>query len=283
MIDSHVHFWNFDPVRDSWITTEMNAIRKDFDPNGFIEASSSTPITGCIAVQADQSEEQNHFLLSLGQENSVIKGIVGWVDFLNPNLEERLTYWKQFELIKGWRHVLQAENEAFILNQTFVNGLKKLKQYHYTYDLLCYHDQLKAIIKLVNQIPDQSFILDHCGKPNIKSKNIKQWQEDLTILAENPNVSCKLSGLLTEADWHNFTESQIYECFDTVFDKFGCNRIMYGSDWPVVLVSRQYSDWFGFVSRYASRFSEHEREQLFFGNAARFYNLNPSITTASKP
>ena len=271
MIDSHVHFWNFDPVRDSWITPEMHAIRKDFTPVDFVSATSTTPISGCIAVQADQTEEQNHFLLSLAEEHDVIKGIVGWVDFLNPNLEERLAYWQQFKLIKGWRHVLQAESDDFILNPNFVGGLKKLKDYNYTYDLLCYHNQLKAIIKLVDQVPNQPFVLDHCGKPNIKSKNIKTWSEDIRTLAQNPNVSCKLSGLLTEADWFDFTEQEIFECFDIIFEQFGIDRILYGSDWPVVLVSRPYGDWFGLVAKYASKFKKNEQEQLFSGNAERFY------------
>ena len=271
MIDSHVHFWNFDPVRDSWITPEMDVIRKDFMPSDFIHASRSTPINGCIAVQADQSEAQNHFLLSLADQNPVIKGIVGWIDFLNPNLEERLSYWKNFPLIKGWRHVLQAETEDFILDKKFINGLKQLKTFNYAYDLLCYHDQLKAIIKLVDQVPNQPFVLDHCGKPNIKSKNIKNWSEDIKTLAQNQHINCKLSGLLTEADWLNFTENQIFECFDIVFDEFGVDRIMYGSDWPVVSVSRPYSDWFILVNKYLSQFSELAQQQFFSGNAERFY------------
>jgi L-fuconolactonase len=274
MIDSHVHFWNFDPVRDNWITPEMAAIRNDFLPADFINASSTTQISGCIAVQADQTEDQNHFLLSLAENNPVIKGIVGWVDLKNENLSERLTYWKNFQLIKGWRHVLQAETEDFILDKNFISGLKQLKVFDYSYDLLCYHDQLKAIIKMVDQVPDQPFVLDHCGKPNIKSKNIKTWCEDIKILARNPNVGCKLSGLLTEADWFNFTEKELFECFDVVFETFGINRIMYGSDWPVVLVSRPYPDWFNLTKKYISQFSGPEQQQFFELNAKRFYKCN---------
>ena len=278
MIDSHVHFWNFNPVRDSWITPEMNVIRNDFTPADFVSASSLTPISGCIAVQADQTEDENHFLLSLADKHSIIKGIVGWIDFLNPNLEERLAYWKNFPLIKGWRHVLQAETNDFILDKNFIHGLKQLKKFDYSYDLLCYHDQLKAIIEMVDQIPDQAFVLDHCGKPNIKSKNITTWRQDIKILAQNQNVSCKLSGLLTEADWLKFTEKELFECFDVVFEKFGINRVIYGSDWPVVLVSRPYKDWFSLVSKYTSKFTENEREQLFSSNAAHFYNITSSVT-----
>ncbi|MGF1926208.1 MAG: amidohydrolase family protein [Bacteroidia bacterium] len=272
MIDSHVHFWNFDSVRDNWITPDMSVIQRNFSPANFLDACLSTPISGCIAVQADQTEEQNHFLLSLAKENPVIKGIVGWVDLLTPNLDERLLYWKQFDLIKGWRHVLQSETDDFILNKDFISGLKQLKNFNYSYDLLCYHNQLKAITKMVDQVPNQKFVLDHCGKPNIKGKNIKRWSADLKILAENPNVYCKLSGLLTEAHWFNFTEKEIFKCFDVVFNEFGIKRLMYGSDWPVMLVSRPYADWFNLVKKYLSQFSVLDQQHFFELNAKRLYS-----------
>jgi L-fuconolactonase len=275
MIDSHVHFWKFDPIRDSWITDEMRAIQRDFLPEDFIDATTTSQITGCIAVQADQTEAQNDFLLALAESNEVIKGIVGWVDLLNPELEERLTYWKKFSLIKGWRHVLQSESKDFILAPELINGIKKLKNYDYTYDLLCFHHQLPEIINLVNQIPDQSLVLDHCGKPDIKSRAIENWKEHIKILAQNPNVYCKISGLLTEADWNNWSEKEIFDCFDVVFDSFGANRIMYGSDWPVLNLSRPYPIWFDLVSKYLSRLDGLERNKVMFKNAIAFYKIKP--------
>ncbi len=273
MIDSHVHFWNFDPIRDSWITSEMSVIRDNFTPEDFINASSLTQIRGCIAVQADQTEAQNQFLLSLAEKNQIIKGIVGWVDLINPNLEERLNYWQEFKLIKGWRHILQAENEHFILHPSLLKGLKALKKFNYTYDLLCYHNQLSSIIKLVDQLPHQALVLDHCGKPAIKSQNFKKWTDDIQALAQNHNVYCKISGLLAEADWHNWKEIEIFNCFDVVFKNFGTDRIMYGSDWPVVLISRPYIDWYNLVLKYCSQFNEQEQQKIFSGNASSFYNL----------
>ncbi|MEJ5995739.1 amidohydrolase family protein [Pedobacter sp. Du54] len=273
MIDSHVHFWNFDRVRDSWITPEMAAIRHDFTPEDFVNATSTTPVSGCIAVQADQTEEQNQFLLSLAENNSVIKGIVGWVDFLDPNLEERLIYWKNFPLIKGWRHVLQAENDAFILNPSFVNGLQQLKNFNYTYDLLCFHHQLTSIIKLVDQLQNQPFVLDHCGKPDVKRQDLKTWESHIKELAQNKNVFCKVSGLLAEADWKNWKEIELFNCFDVIFKHFGTDRIIYGSDWPVMLISRPYEDWLSLVSKYVSKFDKIKQEYFFSGNAHRFYNL----------
>jgi len=277
MIDTHVHFWNFDPVRDSWITEEMNAIRKDFTPKNLLRVYSDLQISGCIAVQANQSEEENKFLLSLADQNEIIKGIVGWIDLRHPNLEERLNYWSSFKKIKGWRHVLQAENEDFILAKDFICGIQKLKNYGYTYDLLVYHNQLQHIIKMVDQITDQPFVLDHCGKPDVKSGDLKTWAKHIKTLAQNPNINCKISGLLAEADWKNWKEIEIFNCFDVIFEHFGINRVMYGSDWPVVLISRPYADWFNLVKKYMERFSKEERNLFFSDNAKAFYNLN--ITT----
>lgn len=273
MIDSHVHFWNFDPVRDNWITEDMGIIRNDFMPNDIVKTYQEVGIDGCIAVQANQSETETEFLLKLAKENPIIKGIVGWTDLKADNLEDRLNYWKKFNLIKGWRHVLQAEEDDFILNDRFAKGVKTLNNFGYTYDLLCYHTQLNAINKLVDKLPNQPLVLDHCGKPDVKGQDLMVYDENIKTLAQNPNVYCKISGLLTEADWVNWTETEIFNCFDIIFKHFGTDRIMYGSDWPVVLVSRPYTDWFNLVNKYLSQFSEDERLKVFEGNAKKFYGL----------
>lgn len=273
MIDTHVHFWNFDPVKDDWITEDMIAIRKDFSPKNLIRIYNELQITGCVAVQANQAEEENNFLLTLAEQNEIIKGIVGWVDLRNKNLDERLKYWSDFKKIKGWRHVLQAENSDFILDKNFINGLKLLKKYNFTYDLLCYHDQLPHIIKLVDNVPEQAFVLDHCGKPDVKKQDLKLWAANIKILAQNPNVYCKLSALLVEADWQNWKEIEIFNCFDVIFEHFGNERVMYGSDWPVVLLSRPYADWFNLVNKYVSNFSIQGKNNLFLNTGSEFYNL----------
>jgi len=271
MIDTHVHFWNFDPVRDNWITDEMQVIRNDFSPKNLLRIYNDLQITGCIAVQASQTEEENNFLLSLAEQNDIIKGIVGWVDLRSPNLEERLTYWKSFDKIKGWRHVLQAENSDFILSKDLVNGIKKLKDFNYTYDLLVYHNQLPELIQMVDQIPDQPFVLDHCGKPDVKKQDLKDWSKNIETLAKNPLVHCKISGLFAEADWKNWKEEELFNCFDVIFEHFGTERVMYGSDWPVMLISRPYADWFNLVQKYTSKFSAAENQLIFEENARRFY------------
>jgi len=274
VIDTHVHFWDFDPVRDNWITEDMSVIRHDFSPKNLTRTFNELKISGCVAVQANQSEEENEFLLSLATQNEMIKGIVGWIDLKNPNLIQRLQYWKNFKIIKGWRHILQAENADFILDKVFIDGIKQLKNFGYTYDLLCYHSQLDSIIKIVDQIPDQPFILDHCGKPDVKSQDLITWTKNIKILAENKNVNCKISGLLAEADWKNWKEIELFNCLDKVFENFGPKRVMYGSDWPVVLISRPYQDWFHLVKKYTERFSEQERKLIFQDNAKAFYSLS---------
>jgi len=274
MIDTHVHFWNFDAVRDSWITEEMNAIRKDFTPKNLIRIYNDLKISGCVAVQANQAESENDFLLTLAEQNEIVKGIVGWVDLKSKDLEERLKYWSAFKKIKGWRHVLQAENSNFILSNDFAEGIRALKKYNYTYDLLCYHTQLEDIIKLVDKVPDQAYVLDHCGKPDVKSQNLKTWSKNIKTLAQNTNVYCKLSALLVEADWKNWKEIEIFNCFDVILEHFGTNRVMYGSDWPVVLLSRPYADWFNLVEKYTSRFSIQEKDNIFLNTASAFYKLD---------
>lgn len=273
MIDTHVHFWKFDADRDDWITADMAIIRNDFLPKDIATVYNDLNIDGCIAVQANQSETETSFLLNLAQQNAVIKGVVGWTDLKNPALSKRLQYWKNFELIKGWRHVLQAEPDEFITHKNFIAGVKSLKEFGFTYDLLCYHHQLKAINLMVDQLDEQPLVLDHCGKPDVKNQNLKAYEQQLRILAEKPHVYCKLSGLLTEADWHNWTEKQIFNCFDIVFKHFGTKRVMYGSDWPVVLVSRPYATWLSLVQKYMGNFTAEEKNQVFSSNGKNFYSI----------
>lgn len=273
MIDSHVHFWNFDPVRDNWITGEMKPIQRDFLPNDLIEAIDEHQTGGCIAVQASQQESENFFLLKLANENQLIKGIVGWVDLCDPHLEERLTWWKSQPAIKGWRHVLQAETDDFILSESLIAGIKTLKNYDYTYDLLCYHAQLPAIIKLVEQVPGQRFVLDHCGKPDLRKNDLKPWTENIRELAQHENVHCKISGLLTEADWKNWDRQQIFNCLDVVMEYFGPEKVMYGSDWPVMTLSRPHNVWLNLIKSYLSQFDAKEQDLIMNKNAVSFYGL----------
>ncbi|MEJ6980848.1 amidohydrolase family protein [Pedobacter sp. P351] len=273
-IDSHQHFWRFDPVRDSWINDDMKVIRKDFLPEDLAPILKENNIDGCVAVQADQSEEQNAFLLELAAANSFIKGVVGWVDLRAENIKESLTFYKGYEKMKGFRHVLQGEEDrALMLKPEFKRGISLLADYGYTYDILIYPDQLKYTEEFVKAFPDQQFVIDHIAKPNIKDKKLDEWKKDIKAVSQHPNVSCKISGMVTEADWNYWRNDDFDPYLDAVFEAFGIKRVMYGSDWPVCEVAGGYQKMLGLVQNYTSQLSENE-QGLFWGkNAIDFYNL----------
>jgi L-fuconolactonase len=273
-IDAHQHFWQFDPVRDSWITGEMAAIRRDFLPGDLRPLLQQAGIDGCVAVQAVQAESENDFLLGLAREAGFIKGIVGWVDLQANHIGERLAYYKQFPLIKGFRHVLQGEKDrALMLRPSFRRGIEALGAAGYTYDLLIFPDQLAFCTELVMMYPDQLFVLDHLAKPDIKSGAISGWMKDLQVLSTLPNVYCKISGMVTEADWTGWKKDDFRRVLDTAVAAFGTGRILYGSDWPVCLVAASYAETLAIVQDYFSSFSQSEQEALFGGNALQFYKL----------
>jgi L-fuconolactonase len=273
-IDAHQHFWQFDPVRDSWITDDMDVIRRDFLPADLQPVLQQNGIDGCVVVQADQSEAENKFLLDLAAQNPFIKGVVGWVDLQAKNIDERLQYYKQFKAMKGFRHVLQGEsNRALMLEPDFKHGISLLHKYGFTYDILIFPDQLKYAGKLVKQFPQQKFVLDHIAKPFIKDGKIDAWAAEIELLARYENVYCKVSGMVTEADWHNWTPDTFIRYLDVIFNAFGARRVMFGSDWPVCLVAASYAQVKDIIYQYTQRFSAENRKKIFGGNAVTFYNL----------
>jgi L-fuconolactonase len=273
IIDSHVHFWNFDPVRDAWITKEMTVIRKDFLPEDFSLYLNENNVEGCIAVQADQSKEETSFLVNLAKENPFIKGIVGWIDLTSENLEALLQNYQSEKLIKGFRHIAEGEEIGFLLQKNILNGIAALHQYGYTFDILLKQSQLSDAVKLSEKLPDQPFILDHCGKPDLKTNDLKDWKLNIAELAQNPNVYCKISGLLTQGNWNNIDEKVIFETLDFIFSQFGIKRAVFGSDWPVMLLGGNYALWLELISKYVGRFSKEEQQLFFSKNAVRFYKL----------
>ena len=194
LIDSHVHFWNFDKKNDAWITNNMKILQQDFLPVNILPTLQEAGVNGLVAVQAGQSETETNFLLSLAQTNSFINGVVGWVDLQNETVEDRLNYYAQFTAIKGWRHIIQAEAEGFLSGKNFIKGIAQLQLFNYTYDILVYQHQLKEVLELVQKFPNQKFVIDHCAKPDIKNKSIEPWKTLIKEIASNPNVYCKLSG-----------------------------------------------------------------------------------------
>jgi len=273
-IDAHQHFWIFDPVRDNWINDDMAAIQRDFLPADLKPILQQNNIDGCIAVQADQSEMQNSFLLELASENDFIKGVVGWVDLRAKNIEERLDYYSQFSNMKGFRHVLQGEEDrALMLKPEFMNGIGKLKKHGFTYDILIYTDQLQYVPGFVNVFPDQKFVIDHIAKPDIKNHKIGDWAKQMRAIAELDNVWCKVSGMVTEADWKNWKPEDFEPYLDVVFEAFGVEKVMFGSDWPVCQVAASYSAMADIVKQYTSTLSLSEQSVFWGENAVNFYNI----------
>lgn len=273
MIDSHQHFWKFDPVRDLWITEEMHVIRRDFLPTHLQPLLVKNDIEGCVVVQADQSEAETEFLLGLAERSDFVRGVVGWVDLRSPGLIERLGYFKQFKKLKGFRHIVQGESKGFLLQEKFIEGVKMLHQFGFTYDLLIYHHQLEDALQFVSKIPEVKIVVDHIAKPSIRTNEKTHWELNMAAMATYKNVWCKISGMVTEADWKNWKPTDFFPYLDEVFEAFGTDRIMYGSDWPVCLVAASYDQQLSIVQSYLSKLSSHEKPLVMGENARRFYNL----------
>lgn len=273
-IDAHQHFWVFDPVRDNWIDDSMPEIRRDFLPEDIEPLLQKNGFDGCIVVQSNQSEAENDFQLKNADKNSIIKGVVGWVDFCSPKIEERLEYYSTFKLMKGFRHMLQSEPDAsFMLQKSFFNGISKLQNFGFTYDLLIDLKHLQNTIELSKTFPNQVFVVDHLAKPDIKNQRIKDWKKDIQKLAQLENVSCKVSGMVTEADWKNWKTADFTPYLDVIFEAFGSKRVLFGSDWPVCNLAGGYEKTLSIVQFYTSTLTKNEQDFFWGGNAIRIYNL----------
>ena len=273
-IDSHQHFWKYDPVKEAWITPEMAVIQKDFLPQDVEPLLSQNNFDGCIAVQADQSEKETHFLLQLASENEFIKAVVGWVDFKDPNIEERLEYFSGFKKLKGFRHIFQAEtNPEFMLQKDFCNGIDKLTKYNFTYDILIGSQQWPFVAEFIDKFPEQHFVIDHLAKPDFKKSDFTAFEKMVRVIAKNPNVFCKVSGLVTEAHWHNWKPEDFKTALDIVTENFAIKRLMFGSDWPVCLLSANYPEVIALMENYFSSFSVMDQNAFWGNNALSFYNV----------
>lgn len=273
-LDSHQHFWRFDPIKYGWITEEMNLIKGDFLPEDLKPILDRHTIDGCIAVQSEESEADNAFLIELATVNPFIKGVVGWVDLQADNIEETLQFYNQYPIVKGFRHVLQGEKDrALMLTPDFKRGIDQLGKFNYTYDLLIFQDQLIYASELCSTFPEQKFVLDHIAKPSIKEHELGNWAKDIQILAKNPNVHCKVSGMVNEADWKNWKEEDFRPFLDVIFEAFGIDRLMFGSDWPVCNTAGGYDAVLKLVQNYTAKHTEQE-QSLFWGlNASNFYAI----------
>ncbi|HXA00171.1 MAG TPA: amidohydrolase family protein [Candidatus Dormibacteraeota bacterium] len=273
-IDAHQHFWKYDPARDAWITEEMSAIRRDFLPEHLASECAANGIDATVAVQADQSENETIFLLKLAERNPMIAGVVGWVDLCSPRVAERLGFFSRCGKLCGFRHIAQAEpDERFLVRDDFVNGVKCLREFDFTYDILIYPKQLPAALELVAMLPEQRFVIDHMAKPEIRMGWHEEWAAQMRAIAQNQNVYCKISGMVTEADWYSWKNADFDRYLDVVFEEFGAERLMFGSDWPVYLVAASYGQVKRIVEEYVDAHAPPAREKIFGGTAMEFYGL----------
>jgi L-fuconolactonase len=273
-IDAHQHFWKYDPQEYDWIDDSMSALRRDFLPSDLAPELRSTKLDGSIAVQARQSLEETRWLLDLAEQAPQILGVVGWVDLRASDIQSQLKTLSRNPKLVGIRHIVQSEpDDRFLLQPDFLRGIAALEEFGLAYDVLIYTKHLPVAIEFVQKFPRQQFVLDHLAKPPIKSGTIDAWAHGIRLLAAFPNVYCKLSGLVTEADWHRWTPEHIWPCLDVAFECFGPDRLMIGSDWPVCLVAGSYGRVVELVKTYISDRAPQSLAGVLGDNAARFYRV----------
>ena len=277
-IDSHQHFWRYDPAEYEWIDDSMAALRRDFLPEDLAREMARAGIDKCIAVQARQSMEETRWLLELATVHPFIAGVVGWVDLQADDVRAQVESLPARAKLVGVRHIVQAEaDDRFLLTPAFCRGISTLAELELAYDILIYPRHLGVASEFVARFPHQRFVVDHLAKPEIRRGEIDRWERGIRALAEFPNVFCKVSGLVTEANWARWTEQDLRPYLDVVFDAFGPGRLMAGSDWPVCAVAADYSRTMGVLTQYLSDKPERDRAAVMGGSAVRFYKTGELV------
>jgi L-fucono-1,5-lactonase len=282
-IDAHQHFWCYEPSEYDWIDASMSVLRRDFLPREFEREMQSARVDACIAVQARQSLEETRWLLELADAHPRIAGVVGWVDLRSDDVRTELGRFAAHPKLVGVRHIVQGEpDDRFLLRDDFCRGIAQLEEFGLTYDILIYPRHLSIAAEFVARFERQPFVLDHLAKPEIRAGRILEWERDLRSLAAHPNVWCKLSGLVTEADWSRWTLAEIRPYLDVVFDAFGPTRLMAGSDWPVCTLAGEYGRVNALITDYLEDHPEPVRQAILGGNANRFWRLDARLTAAAE-
>ncbi|MDA7886120.1 amidohydrolase family protein [Pirellulales bacterium] len=275
-IDAHQHFWKYSQKDYPWITSGMERLARDYLPPELVQTSQLHNISGSVAVQARQTKEETQWLLQCADSHSSIRGVVGWVDLRSPSVGDDLSHFSQHKKFVGVRHVVQDEPDPhFLLGAEFLRGLRQLTDFDLTYDLLVFPHQLPAAVELVRLLPDQSFVLDHMAKPQIRKHETEDWEQNFSELARHENVMCKLSGLVTEADWKVWQQEDFTPYLEIALDAFGPDRLMFGSDWPVCLLSAEYAEVLGIAHSLIDQLSLDEAAAITGSNAENFYGLVP--------
>lgn len=272
-LDAHHHFWRYNAEDYDWIDDSLVVLRRDFLPDDLRAVMEESGVEGAISVQARQSLQETDWLLELARTHRHIKGVVGWLPLMAANASDLVAQYAAYPVLRGVRHVVQGEADGFMDQLAFNRGIAVLKEFDLTYDLLIFERQLEETIRLVDRHPGQVFILDHAAKPRIKGQTLHPWDTNIRELARRDNVYCKVSGMVTEAEWGSWNASDLTPYWETVLDAFGPSRLMFGSDWPVCLVAAPYALWIHTVREWASALADTEQAQLFGETAATAYGI----------
>jgi len=273
-IDAHQHFWKYSAQEYDWIDESMGVIRRDFLPQDLEPELQRNDFYGSVAVQARQTLEETRWLLELAERSPRILGVVGWVDLCSPHARSQLREFSQNPKLVGVRHIVQAEpDERFLLREDFLRGISLLEELDLAYDILIYTKHLPVAAEFVERFPRQRFVLDHMAKPPIKNREIQEWAAGIRRLAALPNVLCKMSGIVTEADWQRWRPEDITPYLDVAFEAFGPSQLMIGSDWPVCLVAGSYDRVMDVVRNYLQQYPSEAREAVLGENARQFWRL----------
>lgn len=273
-VDSHIHFLNYRQQDYPWINNDMEILKSTFEPGDLKPLLESIQFDGAIAVQARQTLQETEWLLSLAKQNDFVKGVVGWVDLCSEEVENQLKEFVNDPKLKGVRHVIHDEpDDNFMLRDDFNRGLSLLKDYDLTYDILVFEKHLPQTIKLVEQHPDQRFVIDHIAKPNIKGEKIDEWYQHMKILSAFDHVYCKISGMVTEADWTTENNDPFFPYLNRLFELFPADRLMIGSDWPVCTVVRSYQSVMNIVIDFIKQLSTEDQEFVLGKTSVNFYKL----------
>jgi L-fuconolactonase len=277
VIDAHHHFWSYNAVDYGWIPDTWSALRRDYLPPDLARESASTGVDGVISVQARQSLEETAWLLDFAARHAFVRGVVGWAPLIAADLSVHLDHLATHPAaakLRAFRHVLQAEpDDAYMLRDDFNHGVIELTRRGYAYDILILERHLPQAIAFVDRHPDATFVLDHIAKPRIAASELEPWAQYIREIARRPNVACKLSGMVTEADINTWTPAQLQPYFDVVLDAFGPTRLLYGSDWPVCLAGVGYARWKEVIETALTPLSNTEKHAILGGNALRIYKI----------
>jgi L-fuconolactonase len=277
-VDAHQHFWRYSPQTHAWIDDSMAVLKRDFLPSDLESLLIANGFGGCVAVQAQQDAAETEWLLALAEEHGFIRGVVGWVDLLALDVEGELERLSQRPKLRGVRHIVQSEPDGFMAGASFRRGIAALERCGLTYDVLIYERQIPQAIDLVRAFPRQRFVVDHIAKPDIKGHrsgetNFDAWRDGMRTLSQHDNVFCKLSGMVTEGDWHNWTAADFAPYVEVVLGAFTPERCMIGSDWPVCTLAGSYGSVTGLVLDYIARLSPGEQAAVRGGSAMKAYRL----------